>query len=83
VVYSVPFIPVDEIFEFMEPGNYKHFHTEGGDNIMKLKKDSLTINILDSKLYIKDKNGMEYKTYTIEKVTNHKLKLSIWGSLYF
>jgi hypothetical protein len=64
----------DERYEFIEPGNYKHYHVEGGDNVMMLKRDSLTINIFDSKLYIKNKDGSEYKTYTIEKLTQPILR---------
>jgi hypothetical protein len=72
----------DERYEFIEPVNYKHYHIEGGDNVMRLKSDSLTIDVSDSKLYIKYKNGMEYKAYTIEKVTHSTLKLSANGDKY-
>jgi hypothetical protein len=72
--WNPPFTGSDEIYEFIDLANCKHYKDDHG-NVLLLRADSLTINIFNSKLYIKKKDGSAYKTYTIDKLTHSMLKL--------
>jgi hypothetical protein len=68
-----------EKYDFVNPANGKYYYSDHGDGL-QLQRDSLTINIVDSKLYIKLKDGTIYETLEIEKATHDKITLS--GNIY-
>jgi hypothetical protein len=66
-------------YDFVDRANCKYYYNDHG-NGLQLKVDSLTINIVDSKLYVKLKNGTIYNTLEIEKATHDKLTMN--GNIY-